>query len=411
MNELCDKRNAVVVLLPAAVRKEFPGTRACRFLVSVLIATLAILLMQAPAFAAIQIPAFTPNIVDPQGYLDSEARQRVDTQLQLIRDQSGIWGAVYVLDTLDGQSIEDLAEKAFKKWELGKAGKDNGLLLVLVMKDRESRFEVGYGLEGSITDVHARRALDDYLAPKMRSGDPAGAIVDAFDYLSLQAMNDPDAVAAGLMDETAGSGALPEWAAGLPLRLAKAFAVLIAFAVAMGALAPLDDWWRNRCIANLLRADPSLPLKPEQLATGTRSKKKKDSLGTMIGALLLLAAIPAVFALAIIWDYPQTFWAFLAAPPVLLVLCTFAFNRKYVSVANYRQHLDGLAEERRQLIEKGHMEETSPGVYKHTAAYHEARRAAASRRSSSSSGSSSRSSSRSSSGGGRSGGGGSSSRW
>ena len=310
-----------------------------------------------------------------------------------------------------------------RKWELGQAGEDNGLLLVLVMEDRKSRFEVGYGLEGSITDVHARRALDDYLAPRMRAGDPAGAIVDAFDYLSRPEANTvPGPVASGLMNEAAASESPSERVAPLSYRLGQALVILIAFAAAMVALHPFDNWWRRRCIAKLLRADPSLPLKSdplasEELETDVQSEtKKKDGPVILIASLLFIAAFPTIFAFAVFTDYPKTFWGFLAAPPVLLILGTYLSNRKYSSLARYRQYFDRLAEERRALIAKGHMEETSPGVFKYTAAYHEARRASAQRSSSSSSSSSSRSSSRSSSSrsssrGGRSGGGGSSSGW
>lgn len=102
--------------------------------------------------SSVPIPAFTPNVVDPNGYLDEAGKAQVNIELERIRTESKIWGAVYIVETLGGQSIEDVAENAFEKWKLGQAGVDNGLLLVLAMKDRESRFEVGYGLEGTITD-------------------------------------------------------------------------------------------------------------------------------------------------------------------------------------------------------------------------------------------------------------------
>lgn len=130
--------------------------RTLRLLV---IAALLMLPGLRPA-SAIEIPAFTPNVVDPGHALDTAGTSAVNAELLRIRETSGVWGAVYIVDTLDGESIEEVAVAAFEQWQLGQQGVDNGLLLVLAIDDRRSRFEVGYGLEGSITDVAARQALD-----------------------------------------------------------------------------------------------------------------------------------------------------------------------------------------------------------------------------------------------------------
>jgi uncharacterized protein len=132
----------------------------------------------------VPIPAFTPNVVDTTGTLRREEIAEINDTLLRIREKADIWGAVYILNTLQGESIESLSERAFRVWQLGQKGKDNGLLLVLVMKDRKSRFEVGYGLEGDLPDAIALRVLDNELAPAMRSGDVKTAIVNSFIYLA-----------------------------------------------------------------------------------------------------------------------------------------------------------------------------------------------------------------------------------
>ena len=152
----------------------------------------ALLLSLAPGVAG-ALPAFTPNVVDPGHLLDADSTDAVNAELRRIR-ASGILGAVYIVDTLDGVPIETVANEAFEKWELGKKGVDNGLLLVLAIRDRKSRFEVGYGLEGPIPDLVAAHALQHYLAPRMREGDVAGAIVDSFAFLARVVAKDPDAV-------------------------------------------------------------------------------------------------------------------------------------------------------------------------------------------------------------------------
>ena len=78
--------------------------------------------------------------------------------------------AVVVVASLDGQSVEEFAEKLFKMWGIGKAGKDNGLLLLWSTGDRKVRIEVGYGLEGTLPDGKAGAILDAYVIPKFKAG-------------------------------------------------------------------------------------------------------------------------------------------------------------------------------------------------------------------------------------------------
>ncbi|WP_267118461.1 TPM domain-containing protein, partial [Xanthomonas sacchari] len=134
---------------------------------------LALLLWPVLGRCAVAIPPYTPNVVDPAGTLSADDTQRINAALQRLRKRQHIWGAVYIVPSLQDEPIERLAERAFRTWRLGRQGSDNGLLLVLAMQDRRSRFEVGYGLEGVLPDVVARHALDDYLAPRLRQGDTA----------------------------------------------------------------------------------------------------------------------------------------------------------------------------------------------------------------------------------------------
>lgn len=359
------------------------------------IAALALLLWPAlPALAA-EIPAYTPNVVDPAGALDAGERQRVNAALQQIRDTQGIWGAAYIVPSLDGDSIEDLAQRAFKQWRLGQKGSDNGLLLVLSMQERRSRFEIGYGLEGSLPDVVAKHALDDYLAPRMRQGDTAGAIVDAFGFMARVAAKEPGSLAE-LSQATSRSRDDDD---GDWVRGGIAWAGLLAL---VWLLPPLHRRRLRQLRERLLQRHPELGGKPEEIAESTR---KPGSFGLFIKLFLTLN--PGVFVLILSALFPLAFWLWIGAELLALVLILALSGRRYRSPQRFRTFLQQQARKRKALIRKGHVVETAPGAFAYTAAYYASEAA-----SSSSSGSSSSSSdSSSSSGGGSSGGGGASSSW
>jgi uncharacterized protein len=361
-----------------------------RMLRMLAIAALALLLLPV-SVSAIDIPEFIPNVVDPSGYLDEPDQQRVNEELQAIRETSHVWGAVLIVDTLDGEPIEDVAVTVFEKWRLGQKGVDNGLLLVLSMNDRQSRFEVGYGLEGSITDVAALHALEDYLAPRMREGDTAGAIVDSFGFLSRIVAQDPDSVRE--LDQ-AEAGEDFAWQLGL-----TAWAALL---VAIWFCVPLRNRWVARQRAALQERDPSLSLDDEEIVkTGTAGRPWKTS----VFLQCFLSINPGVFVLILSAAFVEAFYVCLAGSLLIMALIVHLSARRYGSPERYRQYLDKVARQRAKMIRKGHLEEKAPGVYAYTAAYHKSQASSSSSSSSRSSGFSS------SSGGGRSGGGGASSGW
>ncbi len=79
--------------------------------------------------------------------------------------------AVAVIDTLEGISIEEYADGLFSAWGIGKKAQDNGVLLLVALKDKELRIEVGYGLEGVISDLQAKRIIDNVIVPRFSSND------------------------------------------------------------------------------------------------------------------------------------------------------------------------------------------------------------------------------------------------
>lgn len=153
--------------------------------------TLAIYFFNPQVIHANEIPAFTSNVIDPLGHLSAQQSSSILQTLEVIRHKADIYGAVFIVDHLEGDTIETLAERAFKKWKLGRNDIDNGLLLVISVKDRKSRFEVGYGLEGDLPDVYAKEALDLYFRPAARNNNFDEAIISSFNFLASKKIKRP----------------------------------------------------------------------------------------------------------------------------------------------------------------------------------------------------------------------------
>ena len=120
----------------------------------------------------------TSRVTDLAGVLDPPSRARLENRLAALEERTGSQGAVVILPDLRGDSIEDLANRLFERWGIGRKGKDDGWLLLIAMAERRARMEVGYGLEGLIPDAVAGRILDQYLVPAFRKGAFARGIED-----------------------------------------------------------------------------------------------------------------------------------------------------------------------------------------------------------------------------------------
>lgn len=146
-----------------------------------LVAVFALLLAWAgsPVLAQSAIPELRARMTDTTSTLDAVVMARIDASLSALEAAKGAQVAVLMVSSTAPESIEAYAARAFEQFKLGRAGVDDGVLLVIAKDDRATRIEVGYGLEGVVPDLAARRVIDEYLLPKFREGDYAGGIGDA----------------------------------------------------------------------------------------------------------------------------------------------------------------------------------------------------------------------------------------
>jgi uncharacterized protein len=133
-------------------------------------------LLACGAALAADVPYLTGRVVDNAEILSADAERRITARLKAHEDRTTDQIAVLTVATLDGESVEEFAVKVFEAWKLGQKGKDNGVLVVVAPRERQMRIEVGYGLEGTLTDLHASRIIRDVMTPRFKAGDYDGGV-------------------------------------------------------------------------------------------------------------------------------------------------------------------------------------------------------------------------------------------
>jgi uncharacterized protein len=140
----------------------------------------ALLFFAGRAFA-LPVPPLEGRVNDRAQLLSRDVEQKINERLIAYEKATGHQLAVLTIPTLDGDQIEDFSIRVVEAWQLGKKGKDDGILILVVAKDRKTRIEVGYGLEGELPDANAGRIVRDVMAPRFRNGDFEGGITAAVD--------------------------------------------------------------------------------------------------------------------------------------------------------------------------------------------------------------------------------------
>ncbi|MEH2503932.1 uncharacterized protein V1290_002743 [Bradyrhizobium sp. AZCC 1578] len=130
----------------------------------------------ASALALVAVPPLSGRIVDQTGTLTAGDVAALTQQLGDLEARKGSQIAVLIVPTTDGEAIEQFALRVAEAWKIGRKKIDDGALLVIAKNDRRLRIEVGYGLEGALTDATTKRIIDEDITPKFKSGDFAGGV-------------------------------------------------------------------------------------------------------------------------------------------------------------------------------------------------------------------------------------------
>lgn len=125
---------------------------------------------------AFDFPALTGRVVDQAGVIPASTRDAIEAKLAELEDKSGIQLVVATVKSLQGSDIETFANQLFRAWKLGEAKKNNGVLLLVAPAERKVRIEVGYGLEGTLTDALSQVIIASAIVPRFKANDYPGGI-------------------------------------------------------------------------------------------------------------------------------------------------------------------------------------------------------------------------------------------
>jgi len=134
---------------------------------------------------ALDVPQYRGRVNDFAGILAPDQVRNLEKKLEQYEKETSNQIAILTITSLEEDSLEDFSIRVVENWKIGHKGKDNGVLILVVFKDRKMRIEVGRGLEGSLTDLTAGRIVTDVMAPAFKQKDYNKGINDAIDAIGL----------------------------------------------------------------------------------------------------------------------------------------------------------------------------------------------------------------------------------
>ena len=190
------------------------------------------------------MPELRARVTDSTGTLTQGELATLEEKLSGLESRAGSQIAVLVIPTTGEEPIEQYALRVVEAWQLGRRDVDDGALLLVALEDRKVRIEVGYGLEGALTDIASKRIISEAVLPRFRSGDIGGGIAAGVDRMIAVVEGEP----------------LPEpqtgWNPGPLTRLKGLLPILLIVAFAGGGLlrAILGRFWGSLATGSMIGA-------------------------------------------------------------------------------------------------------------------------------------------------------------
>lgn len=135
-------------------------------------------LLLACQAAALDVPPLQGRVNDYASLLSPSTRASLESVLKTLESSDSTQIVVLTIDSLQDDSLEDFSLRVVEDWKIGQQGLDNGVLLLVARDDRKIRIEVGYGLEGKLTDLTAGKIIRNVIGPNFKQGDFNQGVID-----------------------------------------------------------------------------------------------------------------------------------------------------------------------------------------------------------------------------------------
>jgi uncharacterized protein len=178
---------------------------------------------------ALDFPPLTGRVVDDAGILDAAVKAALTQKLAALETRTTDQLVVVTLKSLQGTTVEDFGYQLGRRWGIGQKQKNNGVLLIVAPVERKVRFEVGYGLEGTLTDAATRLIIQNAILPKFRAGDFPGGIARGVDDVVALLTGDAPRSAQPAVSRPPGSAENDGW---VPLVLLFVFGIALVVILA-----------------------------------------------------------------------------------------------------------------------------------------------------------------------------------
>ncbi|MBN1835606.1 MAG: TPM domain-containing protein [Spirochaetales bacterium] len=157
----------------AVVLSESTARRAARtsWRLRALAAAALVLFLPVAVLGAIEVPRLQGRVNDYAGMISASAKAQLEERMRSLEESDSTQLVVLTIPSLDGEDLEGFALRVAETWAIGQEEYDNGVLLLVSQEERKVRIEVGYGLEGRLTDLQAGRIIDYEIVPRFRAGD------------------------------------------------------------------------------------------------------------------------------------------------------------------------------------------------------------------------------------------------
>ncbi|MEO1221805.1 MAG: TPM domain-containing protein [Pseudomonadota bacterium] len=205
-------------------------------------------LIASPACAQPEIPELTGRVVDAAEIIPTDVEVELTTLLETLESETERQLVVTTIPDLQGYDIADYGYQLGRTWGIGDAERNDGALLIVAPNDRQVRIEVGYGLEGTLTDAYSSHIIQTMIVPRFRDGDMTGGIIAGTNALVAHlGLSKTEAIEANrLFEEEQSSSGAPLWLLPVFLFMPLAFILFIVFLAKMsGAFNTMPSQSRN----------------------------------------------------------------------------------------------------------------------------------------------------------------------